>query len=340
MSIDLQLQTNNKTFLGRHWTEHNVLRRYFANDQDLSILSFGCSTGEELASLRLLFPKARLYGCDIDWYNLQAARALMNDKATIFTSSEKDVAGHGPYDIILCNSVLLTHTTVINGRKRGIDPALWNSVVAHLDSVLKPGGILQIICSNIPFRSHATAANYVPLRSPLLFTPNHTDVFSLDGKHLCSGVGGVAWSSILHRHWGEEAWREMLPTDLHDIHFYKRGGKAPLPIQDEVIPNLQENGRWASGTTSYRPEITPDPRPSTHMEVDTTWTAVAVDAVRLDRTVRRIWFDGSVALTWKTAIDMTGPTATAYIEAAIGRRSTRLATDALFSRESIQSPSF
>ncbi len=340
MAVGAQLQTNNKTFLGRHWSEHNVLRRYIASDRDLSILSFGCSTGEELALLNLLFPSARLYGCDIDWYNLQTARALLGDKATIFHSSEKELARHGPYDVVICNSVLLRHTTIVNDRKIGIDPAQWSDVVAQLDSVLKPGGILQVICSNIPFRYHPLAKNYEPLRSPLLFSQNAVDFFTLEGKHLCSGVPGTGWSCMLNRHLGEEVWREMLPTDFHDIQFCKAGGERPAPVQDEIIPNLPASICWASGAMTYRPQMPHDPRPSTYLEVDTKWTAMGVDVVRLDRTMQRIWFDGSVALTSKTSIDMTGPTATAFIEAATGRPSTRISLDAILNIEAICSPSF
>jgi len=43
------------------------------NEQELKILSFGCSSGEELSLLKKKFPNAKIYGCDIDIYSLSRA---------------------------------------------------------------------------------------------------------------------------------------------------------------------------------------------------------------------------------------------------------------------------
>ncbi len=336
-----QLQTNNRTFVGRHWTEHTVLRRYLSTDEGLSILSFGCSTGEELVTLATLFPGARLFGCDIDWHNLTSARALAGRSATVFESRDEEIVRHGPYDVIVCNSVLLSHTTVVGGRARGIDPSRWLDVLSLLDSALKPGGILQIINSNIPFRFHPVAANYEPLRSPLILGPGFVDQFDLQGRHLCTGVAGVGWSALLNRHLGEEGWRELVPEDFHDVHFWKRGGvRRPSVIDDEVVPSLSHGGTLATGTMSYRSEIPPDARPSTHMEIDIAWTATGVDTIQVRRNARRIWFDGSVAFTSDTTLDIAAASATAFIESAIGRRSTRLAMDASIAPTVVRAPAF
>ena len=340
MSVSVQLQTNNKTFLGRHWTEHTILRRYKPSDKDLSILSFGCSTGEELATLRILFPAAKLFGCDIDWVNLQSARALLGDSAVIFHSSDAEITRHGPFDLVLCNSVLLRHTEVVNGRKQGVNPAFWMDALATLDSALKPGGIMQIINSNIPFRYHRLAANYQAIRSPLIFGPNFVDQFDPAGNHLCSGVGGAGWSAILNRHLGEEAWKQLLPSDLQDIHFQKKGGEPVAPIEDEVIPNLPGGDCWASGSMTYRPRLAPDSRPSTHTEIDLTWATVGVDNIRLNRQSRRIWFDGSIVSPGDVVVHLPGAAATAFIEASTGRRSSRLTMDALIAAQAIRPPAF
>jgi hypothetical protein len=328
----VQHQTNNKTFVGRYWTEHGLLRRYFPHDRRLSVLSFGCSTGEELMTLRALFPGAALFGCDVDWHSLQAARALVGDAATFFESHDDAVLDHGPYDAIVCNSVLM--------RPGGIEASRWIDAVAALDAALKPGGILQVINSNIPFRLHPLANGYEALRSPLSLGPHFADQFDLEGRRLCTAVAGTGWSAILNRHLGEEAWRQLLPTDLHDVHFQKAGGRRAPAVEDEILPNLQQQGGWASGTMTYRPEMPADPRPSTFVEVDVRWTTTGVDGIRLNRTARRIWFDGSVAMSHSAPIDMSGPAATALIEAATGRRSSRLSMDALFNPRAIQATAF
>lgn len=341
MSTAQQLQTNNLTFLGRHWTEHCVLRRYFDSDRDLSILSFGCSTGEELLSMKALFPGARLFGCDVDWYNLMKARALLGSDALIFQSSDATIQMHGPFDIILCNSVLLASSTGLKAAPKGISPGLWGDVVSLLDSALKPGGVLQIINSNIPFRFHPIHAQYRALPSALFSGPNFVDLFDLSGVHLCAGVSGVGWSGMLHQHLAREGWKQLLPSDLEDIHFRKNGGaELPSTAKDERIPNLVAGKSLATGTTSYRPAIPSGESASSYTEVDVSWHALGVDAVRLERVAQRIWFDGTTASTKTATVDMTGPEATAFLESTMGRRSSRLSFESVLNAKAIHSASF
>jgi hypothetical protein len=323
MSSEYQLQTNNKTFLSRHWAEHNVLRRHFDTDRGISILSFGCSTGEELLSIRALFPRANLFGCDIDWQNLVRARALLGATAEIFHSSDSIIEDFGPFDIILCNSVLLA-----SSENFGIDRDLWLRVVSLLDCALKPGGIIQIINSNIPFRYHPVFKNYQLLPSALIYNPNFVDQFDLEGLLLCRGVGGAGWSPQLNRHIAGEGWLQLLPTDFDVVHFRKNGGCTPNKIlDDEIIPNLSDGAAWASGITSYR------------TEVDVKWITLGVYNVRLERTVRRIWFDGSIIANWVAKVDLEGPEAAVFIESTLGRRSSRISFDSVFNAQAIRSPS-
>jgi len=340
-AIDRQLQTNNKTFVGRYWTEHALLRRYLPSDEGRAVLSFGCSTGEELLTLKALFPGARLYGCDIDWHNLRAARALTGRAAVVFESNDREVLRHGPFDVIVCNSVLLAPTQFVDGRPRGIDPQRWLDAVALLDASLVPGGILQVINSNVPFRYHPAAEDYDPIRSSLVLGPHFVDQFDLLGRHLCTGVAGSGWSAVVSRHLGEAAWPELQPRDLHDVHFRKRGGVPVLDrVDDERIPSLPYGTGWASGTTTYRPTLTHDPRPSTHLEIDVAWTTVGVDGVRLERNARRVWFDGSTLPAGRSIVEMTGSTATAFIEAMTGRPSSRLELDAVLRPQPIRAAAF
>lgn len=337
-----QLQTNNKTFLGRYWTEHSVLRRYLPTDAGLSVLSFGCSTGEEMLGLRALFPSAQLFGCDTDWHNLQAARALLGAGVTIFESSPRTLSAHGPFDVIVCNSVLLQPTRTVNGVKVAIPPNVWLDAVSQLDAALKPGGILQIINSNIPFRLHPVADSYEPLSSRLVLGPHFVDQFGVDGEHLCTGIGGGGWSSLMHRHAGEAGWPRLEPGDLQNVHFRKAGGEAPLPpIHDECIPTLPAGPVLARGTQSYRTVVDPgDSRPSTYVDVDVSWATSGVDAVRLERTARRTWFDGRVVWEGRAAADLTGTAAAAFIESSLGRRSTRLTLEELLVPRPIRASGF
>ena len=330
-----QLQTSNKTFLGRHWAEHNVLRRYFESDAKLSILSFGCSTGEELLSLHALFPRANLYGCDIDWRNLQKARALLGEGATIFQSSDQALQAHGPYDVILCNSVLLSSMA----SQKGIDSQLWIGILNVLDGVLNDEGIIQIINSNIPFRFHPEFKKYRVLSSPLLLSPNFVDQYDLDGNRLCRGVGGAGWSALLHRHVADAHWEKMAPSDLDDIHFQK-SGTGSTPINDELISSLAPDKCWASGTATYRPELPKDEAPCSYTEVDTQWKTIGVNALRIERQSRRIWFDGAIVSRKLATIDLEDAEAAVFIESLLGKRSSKIGMDQVFSAMPIRSLNF
>lgn len=341
MSTTKQLQTNNLTFLGRHWTEHCVLRRYFDSDRDLSILSFGCSTGEELLSMKALFPNARLYGCDLDWQSLMKARALLGHDAQLFTSSDSAILSHGPFDIILCNSVLLASSTVDLNKPTGISPSLWTDVICLLDSAIKPGGILQIINSNIPFRFHPVSLNYQFLPSTLINSPNFVDLFNLESVHLCAGVGGAGWSAMMHRHIGREGWPQLIPTDLEVIHFRKNSGTEILLNEiDEQIINVSVGKIWASGNTNYRPDTLADESVSSYVNIDVSWRALGPDIVRLERVAQRIWFDGASLPSKKTIVDMTGPEATSFLENVMGRRSSRISLEAMLNPRPTRSSSF
>lgn len=333
MTTRNQLQASNKTFLGRHWSEHNILRRYFDSDSKLSILSFGCSTGEELLSIRALFPGATLHGCDIDWRNLLKTRSLLGQTANIFHSSDESISAFGQYDIILCNSVLLSSTN-----SSGIESCLWISILSALDEALKDNGIIQIINSNIPFRFHPCFHKYKALSSPLLFSPNFVDQYDLHGNRMCKGIGGAGWSALLHKHVADEYWEKMTPSDLEDIHFQK-GASVNIPIDNEISKNLIPEKTWAFGKTSYR-TATSDEECATYTEVDVQWKSIGVNALQIERSSHRIWFDRSIVSARTSIIDLDNAEATVFFESMLGKRSSQMEMEQVFSAAPVRSANF
>jgi hypothetical protein len=75
----------------------------------LKVLSFGCSTGDELVSLRAYFPDADLFGCDIKPEMVAAAAEATAGMATVFQSTPANLALHGPFDVIFAMSVFCLH---------------------------------------------------------------------------------------------------------------------------------------------------------------------------------------------------------------------------------------
>ncbi|MGH6804879.1 MAG: class I SAM-dependent methyltransferase [Methyloceanibacter sp.] len=71
------------------------------------VLSFGCSTGEECATLSGYFPNAHIVGADINVANLAIARRRFNSPQIEFVNSEdRRLTLLAPFDAIFCMAVL------------------------------------------------------------------------------------------------------------------------------------------------------------------------------------------------------------------------------------------
>lgn len=151
------------------WTRKNSVHQYstvtwldrypqlFAEAQaelsDISapaILSFGCSSGEELVSLRRYFPTARLVGAEINAVQLAACAHLTADpQMTFIRSTREAITELGPYDAIFCMAVLqrLPHEVEQRGI-RNISKRYpfehFSGEVKFLADQLRPAGLFVI----------------------------------------------------------------------------------------------------------------------------------------------------------------------------------------------------
>ncbi|MEI4884199.1 class I SAM-dependent methyltransferase, partial [Klebsiella pneumoniae] len=81
--------------------------RYFSGQPEVRILSFGCSTGEEVLTLRRYFPHASIVGAELNRRSLTICERLNVDDRIQFTFSRHDlIARHGPFDAVFCMAVL------------------------------------------------------------------------------------------------------------------------------------------------------------------------------------------------------------------------------------------
>lgn len=159
------------------------------------ILSFGCSTGEECASLQAYFPKAEIVGTDINRLNLWRARRRHGSSGIDFVhAGDEALSSCGPFDAIFC-------LTVLRDTRLDKQPSIreaypfdrFDERVRFLDSLLRPGGLLVFHGNMYRFRDTSVAKDYETI--PLDHTPVGKNItFSRDGTN-----DGVQYLDALFR---------------------------------------------------------------------------------------------------------------------------------------------
>lgn len=164
---------------------------------DLRILSFGCSTGEEIQSLDAhYFTGARIDGVDIDEAALIAARskAYTNNDVEIF-DFDAFANGSETYDLIFAMSVLCKWPTT-----KGISDisdiypfSAFAETTTLLHARLAPRGHLVIFNANYRFEdTEAFAADCEVV--PVMFEEEQfVHKFAPDGKRLVDESAGVVF---------------------------------------------------------------------------------------------------------------------------------------------------
>jgi SAM-dependent methyltransferase len=132
-----------------YFDEHKIrtIRRLVAKEatgalqkQSLSFLNYGCGIGKSERYITQYFPGARVLGADISPRSLDAARNRNRDLAKVSylqITSTADLAGRGPFDIILAANVF-----------HHIPGPEHISAMAPLMQSLAPGGCICIFEHN------------------------------------------------------------------------------------------------------------------------------------------------------------------------------------------------
>jgi SAM-dependent methyltransferase len=129
------------------------------------LLSFGCSTGDEVFALRRYFPTAAIKGIDIHPGAIAECRRRAQGQPGLDFAAASSPAAEpsGAYDAIFCLAVLCNGRLTTSGALRS-DPVLsfasFERMIEEFRRCLKPGGLLCLLTTNFRFSDTAAAADF------------------------------------------------------------------------------------------------------------------------------------------------------------------------------------
>ncbi|MTK54529.1 class I SAM-dependent methyltransferase [Paludibacter sp.] len=137
---------------------------YLQNIEQPQVLSFGCSTGDEVFSLGEYIPKAVITGVDINRWCLRQCRKKDKSSRYLFIHRfSKQFEEASEFDAIFCLAVFQrteNRTNKNNTTAKGLLFEQFEKEIAMLDTKLKHGGILAIDHSDFAFTDTTTAKRY------------------------------------------------------------------------------------------------------------------------------------------------------------------------------------
>jgi len=134
------------------------------------VLSFGCATGEEAATLGKYMPVAMITGADVNEWCIRTCRDRYKDHRFRFFNRHSDEFNNcGGFDAIFCMAVF-QHTTnrlnKANETASNITFSQFEEELKVLDARLNNGGLLVIDNCDFSFTDTAIAVYYKPLAFP------------------------------------------------------------------------------------------------------------------------------------------------------------------------------
>lgn len=165
----------------------------------LRLLSYGCSTGEEVASLRSVFPEAEIVGADINPAALEQARDNHSGPRTRFVSSRsQELEGLGPFDAIFCMAVLQRFPSVVAELDSLADMypfEQFSTEVGRLHGLVTEGGLLVLHLTHYRFADLPFSDGYATVPTEI-DRPWNPVTFRPDGSRIRRGYTDVMFRRL------------------------------------------------------------------------------------------------------------------------------------------------
>ena len=164
-----------------------LARQFMGPPEGHRILSFGCSIGDELATLRVVFPSSEIYGCEIDPFALEKAKLSVGHLADVFLSSEREIRSRGSFDMICAFSSLCRNPPPsLSVMRQDFPFSLFDDTVSLLSENLNVGGMLCLKNTSYPFSKTTAAKLYNPIRSDSILQSGYIPVLNPEGTFALS----------------------------------------------------------------------------------------------------------------------------------------------------------
>jgi len=180
----MQHQISNATKYNRYPIIFKECVEYFKHKKP-KILSFGCSDGREVQTLKeLYFKDSYIDGVDISEQMILTCKKLeLGEKINFYKASDfkKD-----KYDLIFCMSVLCRWPQTQNLKDCSSEYSFsqFERQILELDEMLETNGILVVYNSNFLFTDSVLNNKYKPLESKHLTESGFVKKFNKNNKEI------------------------------------------------------------------------------------------------------------------------------------------------------------
>ncbi len=162
-------QLSNFTTLNRYPDLFEAAQLHFGQHEAPKLLSFGCSTGQEVATLSQYLPHATIVGVDInDWCLAEANKNYAAPQRHFINTLSADFEDMTDFDAIFCLAVFQhPHNRHDPTRRQSAYPfAQFENQLIELNKKLKPNGLLFIDHTDFNFIETSLMPQYKILNIP------------------------------------------------------------------------------------------------------------------------------------------------------------------------------